>query len=163
LDSDAAPGQRHYSYQRFCMICGDHVEVNELTMRISHVPGHTMQVDWAGEKMSIFDAITGRRTRVSVFVATLPYSGMVFGQGYLDEKSPNWLDAHQQAFHAFGGVPQVVIPDKASTASNQISRGDRARQVNPGYREVLEYYGTAAVPTRHAAPQEKRRETSGVK
>lgn len=163
LDSDAAPGQRHYSYQRFCRIIGDHVEVNELTMRISHVPGHTMQVDWAGEKMSIFDPITGRRTRVSVFVATLPYSGMVFGQGYLDEKSPNWLDAHQQAFHAFGGVPQVVIPDNASTASNQISRGDRARQVNPGYRDFLEYYGTAAVPTREAAPQEKGSVESGVK
>lgn len=29
LDTDAAPGQRHYSYQRFCRIIGDHVEVND--------------------------------------------------------------------------------------------------------------------------------------
>ena len=163
LETDAAPGQQHYSYQRFCRIIGDYVEVNELTMRISHVPGHTMQVDWAGEKMSIFDPITGRRTRVSIFVATLPYSGMVFGRGYLDEKSGNWFAAHQQAFQALTGVPQVVVPDNASTASNQISRGDRARQVNAAYQDFLEYYGTAAVPTRQAAPQEKGSVESGVK
>lgn len=53
LDTDGSPGQRHYSYQRFCQIVGEYVEVNELTMRIAHVPGHTMQVDWAGTKMAI--------------------------------------------------------------------------------------------------------------
>lgn len=90
---------------RFCQIIGEYVDVNDLTMRITHVPGHTMQVDWAGTKMAVFDPITGRKTKVSVFVASLPYSGLVFARGYLDEKSPNWLDAHQQAFEFFGGVP----------------------------------------------------------
>lgn len=163
LQTDAAPGQRHYSYQRFCKLIGDYVDVNDLTMRINHVPGHTMQVDWAGEKMAIFDPITGTKTRVSVFVATLPYSGLVFARGYVDEKLPSWLAAHQHAFEAFGGVAQVIIPDNTSTASNQISRGDRAREVNQAYRDFLEYYGTAAVPTRDAAPQDKGSVESGVK
>ena len=130
LDSDGAPGQRHYSYQRFCQIVGEYVEVNELTMRITHVPGHTMQVDWAGTKMAIFDPVIGTKTTVSVFVASIPYSGMVFACGCLDEKMANWLDAHLQAFEYFGGAAQVIVPDNASTASNQIARGDRAREVN---------------------------------
>ncbi|MCT2122505.1 IS21 family transposase, partial [Dietzia cinnamea] len=88
LDSDGSPGQRHYSYQRFCQIVGEYVEVSELTMRIAHVPGHTMQVDWAGTKMAIFDPVIGTKTTVSVFVASLPYSGMVFSSGCLDEKMP---------------------------------------------------------------------------
>jgi transposase len=163
LQTGAAAGQRHYSYQRFCKLIGDYVDINDLTMRINHVPGHTMQVDWAGERMAIFDPITGTKTRVSVFVATLPYSGLVFARGYVDEKLPNWLAAHQQAFEAFGGVAQVVIPDNTSTASNQIARGDRAREVNQAYRDFLDYYGTAAVPTRDAAPQDKGSVESGVK
>ena len=163
LDTDGSPGQRHYSYQRFCQIIGEYVEVNELTMRITHVPGHTMQVDWAGTKMAIFDPVTGTRTTVSVFVASLPYSGMVFACGCLDEKMPNWLDAHLQAFEYFGGAAQMIVPDNASTASNQITRGDRAREVNREYRDFLEYHHTAAVPTRSAAPRDKGNVEAGVK
>lgn len=163
LDTDGAPGQRHYSYQRFCQIIGEYVEVNELTMRITHVPGHTMQVDWAGTQMAIFDPVTGTKTKVSMFVASLPYSGMVFACGCLDEKMPNWLDAHLQAFEYFGGLTQVIIPDNASTASNRISRGDRAREVNREYRDFLEYHHTAAVPTRSAKPQDKGNVEAGVK
>lgn len=163
LDTDAGPGQRHYSYQRFCQIIADYVDVNDLTMRITHIPGHTMQVDWAGTKMAVFDPLTGRKTKVSVFVATLPYSGMVFARGYLDEKSPNWLDAHQQAFEYFGGITQVIIPDNASTASTQITRGEKARDVNASYRDFLEYHRTAAVPTRVVKPQDKGNVEAGVK
>lgn len=163
LDTDGSPGQRHYSYQRFCQIVGEYVEVNELTMRITHVPGHTMQVDWAGTKMAIFDPVTGTRTTVSVFVASLPHSGMVFACGCLDEKMPNWLDAHLQAFEYFGGVSQVIVPDNASTASNQIARGDRAREVNREYRDFLEYHHTAAVPTRPVRPKDKGNVEAGVK
>ncbi|SLM93153.1 Mobile element protein [Corynebacterium casei] len=130
----------------------------DLTMRITHIPGHTMQVDWAGTKMAVFDPITGRKTKVSVFIATLPYSGMIFARGYLDEKSPNWLDAHQQAFEHFGGIAQVIIPDNASTASNQI-----ARDVNATYRDFLEYHRTAAVPARVVKPQDKGNVEAGVK
>src|SRR5699024_8793538 len=65
------------------------------------------------------------RTKVSMFVATLPYSGMIFAYGCLDEKLAAWCDAHRRAFEYFGGVAQVVIPDNASTASNQISKYDK--------------------------------------
>ncbi|MDT0223893.1 MULTISPECIES: IS21 family transposase [Mycobacteriales] len=163
LNTDGTPGQRHYSYQRFCQIVGEYVQVNELTMRIAHVPGHTMQVDWAGTKMAIFDPVTGTKTTVSVFVASLPYSGMVFACGCVDEKMPHWLDAHLQAFEYFGGTAQVIVPDNASTASNQIARGDRAREVNREYRDFLEYHHTAAVPTRAAAPRDKGNVEAGVK
>ncbi|NWN88258.1 MAG: IS21 family transposase [Micrococcaceae bacterium] len=163
LETEAAPGQRHYSYQRFCQIVGQYVDVNQLTMRIQHVPAHTMQVDWAGQKMVVFDPITGAKTRVSIFVASLPYSGLVFAYGYGNERQPNWLDGHKRAFEYAGGVTQVVIPDNTSTASNQITKGDRAREVNQAYEEFLAYYTTAAVPTNPNAPQEKGNVEAGVK
>jgi len=88
LQTDAASGARFYGYERFCQIVAEHVRVNDLTLPIAHVPGHTMQVDWAGTQMQLTDPVTRQTTRVSVFVASLPFSGLVFAYGCLDEKQP---------------------------------------------------------------------------
>lgn len=163
LETDAPPGVRHYGYERFCQIVAEHVRTRDLTAPIVHVPGHTMQVDWAGTQMEIIDPVTRVSTAVSVFVASLPYSGLVFARGYLDQRQAAWLDAHRRAFEYAGGVPLLVVPDNASTASNQISQGSRARDVNASYVEFLQYYQTAAVPTRAAAPRDKGNVEAGVK
>ena len=163
LKSEAAPGARFYGYERFCQIVTEHVRVNDLSLPIAHVPGHTMQVDWAGTAMRVTDPITRAVTPVPVFVATLPFSGMVFAYGYLDEKQPAWCDGHRRAFEYFGGVAQVIVPDNASTASNQISRADRAREVNASYADFLAHYGAAAVPTRSNRPRDKGNAEAGVK
>ena len=154
LQVDSPGGRSHYGYERFCQIVAEHVRVNDLTAPIQHVPGHTMQVDWAGTRMQIVDPISGQVTPVSVFVASLPYSGLVFAHGCLDEKFPAWADAHRRAFEYVDGVTLLVVPDNASTASNQISKSERARDVNASYAGFLEHYRTAAVPTRSAAPRD---------
>ena len=163
VETDAPSGVRHYGYDRFCEIVAEHVRAHDLTAPIVHVPGHTMQVDWAGSRMEITDPITRATTAVSVFVASLPYSGLVFARGYLDQKQAAWLDAHRRVFEYVGGVALLVVPDNASTASNQISKGSRARDVNAAYAEFLQYYQSAAVPTRAAAPRDKGNVEAGVK
>lgn len=163
LQEPAGPGQRHYGYDRFCELITGHTRARDLTAPITHEPGRAMQVDWAGTSMFLTDPITRSRTRVSVFVATWPYSGLVYARGYLNERQPAWLDGHRRAFEHAGGVPLLVIPDNTSTASNQIVKGDRARDVNVSYAEFLEHYSTAAVPTKESAPKEKASVEAGVK
>ena len=163
VKTPAPAGARFYGYDRFCEIITEHARIHDLTAPIAHVPGHAMQVDWAGTQMHLTDPISRTRTKVSVFVASLPYSGLVFAWGSLDEKQPAWLDAHRRALEFFGGVPMVIVPDNASTASTQISQSERARDVNPGYAEFLEHYGTAAVPTRTYRPRDKGHVEAGVK
>lgn len=163
LQTEAASGARFYGYERFCQIVAEHVRVNDLTVPIAHVPGHTMQVDWAGTPMHLTDPVTRQSTRVSVFVASLPFSGMVFAYGCLDEKQRSWCEAHRRAFEYFAGVCQVIVPDNASTASNQVSRTDRAREVNSQYADFLEHYSTAAVPARSYRPRDKGNVEAGVK
>ncbi|WP_346091536.1 hypothetical protein, partial [Streptomyces erythrogriseus] len=51
----AQPGQRHYSYDRSRQLVASHVDAAGLSARITHAPGHTMQVDWAGTKMRLYD------------------------------------------------------------------------------------------------------------
>ena len=122
-----------------------------------------MQVDWAGTPMWITDPITRAMAKVSIFDATLPYSGMILAYGRLDEILSAWYEAHMRAFEYFGGVAQVIIPDNDSTASNQISKYDKTRDVNASYAGFLEHYNTAAVPTRAYKPKEKANVESGVK
>lgn len=143
LATDAPAGVRHYGYERFCQIVTAHVRTNDLTMPIAHVPGHTMQVDWAGTRMGLVDPVTQKVTPVSVFVASLPYSGMVFAHGFLDERQLAWCEGHRRAFEYFGGVAQVVVPDNASTASNRIGGTGAAREVN---REYADFWSTTAPP-----------------
>lgn len=163
LQTPAPAGVRHYGYERFCQLVAEHVRMNDLTAPIAHSPGHTLQVDWAGTPMRLTDPITRQHTKVSVFVATLPYSGLVFAYGTLDEKMPAWLECHRRVFEFLGGVPLIVVPDNASTASNQISSSSRAREVNPAYAEFLEYHQTAAVPARAYRPRDKGNVEAGVK
>lgn len=159
----AADGQRYYSYERFRQLVAQHVDAAGLTARIAHSPGHTMQVDWAGTKMRLFDPVTGQGAKVSVFVASLPYSGMIFACACPDERQQSWLSAHMQAFSYFGGVAEVIVPDNASTASNKISAADRNRRVNSTYEEFLEHYNTAALPARAKKPKDKASVEAAVK
>lgn len=122
-----------------------------------------MQVDWAVTSMKLTDSVTRVVTRVPVFVATLPFSGMVFAYRCPDEKQPAWCDAHRRAFEYFDSVAQVIVPDNALTASNQISRTDRARDVNASYSDFLEHYDAAAVPTRSNRRRDKGNVEAGVK
>ncbi len=163
LDNPVGGTARFYGYDRFCEIVAEHVRVHDLTSPITHVPGRTMQVDWAGTRMRLTDPITQETRNVSIFVASLPYSGMIFAHGFLDEKMVAWCEGHRRAFEYFNGICQVIVPDNASTASNQISRYEKARDVNQSYAAFLEHYQCAAAPTRAAAPQEKGNVEAGVK
>lgn len=163
LKVPAPQGLRHYSYERFRQLVGQDVAARGITARIDHIPSHTMQVDWAGTTMQIIDSVSRRVTKVSVFVATLPYSGMVFATGCTDQRQPNWLTAHRHAFEYLGGVADVIVPDNAATASNALAVGDRARKVNTSYEEFLAHYNTAALPARPVRPKDKANVESGVK
>lgn len=163
LEQPAISGRKFYSYERFRQLVSAHVATQGVTMMITHQPGHTMQVDWAGSTMATRDPITQKTCKIHIFVASLPYSGLVFAHGFLDEKTPSWFEGHRLAFEYFGGVTDVVVPDNASTASNQLAKGDRARAVNAKYEEFLEHYDTAALPTNPVRPQEKGNVESGVK
>src|SRR5690606_20560499 len=116
--------------------------------------------DWVGTRIQITDPIPRQVTPVSVFVASLPYSGLVFAYRCLDAKFPAWADAHRRAFEYLGGVSLPIIPDDAS---NQLSKDDRTQDVNSAYSQFLEHYQTAAVPTRSAAPRDKGHVEAGVK
>ena len=76
-------------------------------IRFETPPGKQMQVDWGAFKLN------GRR--VSLFLATLGWSRFNFGLFVGNEQFETLRDCHEQAFDAFGGVPQEVLYDNMRT------------------------------------------------
>ena len=64
--------------------------VTKATMRVTHKPGDTMQVDWAGETIPYYDSITGEEYKAYIFVAALPCSSYLYVEACTDMKQENW-------------------------------------------------------------------------
>ena len=127
--------------------------VTKATMRVTHKPGDTMQVDWAGGTIPYYDSVTGEQYKAYLFVAALPCSCYLYVEACTDMKQENWLMCHIHAYEYFGGVTRVLVPDNLKTGVTANTRYET--QLNESYRELAEYYGTAIVPARVRKPQDK--------
>ena len=127
--------------------------VTKATMRIQHKPGDAIQVDWAGDTIPIYDSVNGEQSQAYLFVAVLPCSYYAYAEACDDMQTENWLNCHVHAFHYFGGVARLLIPDNCRTATTSNTRYDTV--MNRSYQELAEHYGTAVVPTRVRKPKDK--------
>ena len=145
---------RKYGYSQYCHLFGQYAARNDLVATLHHEPGRAMFVDWAGDTIGLVDAAGGDPAVAYLFVAVLPFSGCVYCRAFTDMRTEAWITAHIGAFELFGGVPQIVVPDHASTATHRAKQGDAARFVNDRYRQMADHYGTAIVPARVRKPRD---------
>jgi transposase len=159
----AASGQgRKYGYSRFCQLFTEFAAAHDVVATLHHEPGRSMLVDWAGDTLPVADSFTGELRKAYLFVAVLPFSGLVFCQAFGDMKQDAWIGAHVMAFEFYGGATQIVVPDNPTTATHRTVKGDSARVVNARYQEWAEHYGTAIVPARVRRPRDKAAAESAV-
>jgi len=122
-------------------------------MHVEHKPGERMEVDWAGDTVSLTDNITGKPIPVYVFVAVLPCSGYAYTEGFLNRNQESWITAHVHAYSFFGGVTRLLIPDNLKTG---VEKADWYNPViNKTYQEMAEYYGTVVIPAGVRKPKAK--------
>lgn len=135
--------------------------ITKATMRIHHKPGDAMQVDWAGDTLSIYDSVTGEITHAYLFIAVLPCSCYIYAEATSDMKLENWLNCHVHAYEYFGGVTRLLIPDNLKTGVVKNNRYETV--LNRSYQELAEYYDTAIVPARVEHPKDKSLAEGSVK
>lgn len=135
--------------------------VTKATMRIQHKPGDAIEVDWAGDTISVFDPVTGEESAAYLFIAVLPCSCFVYAEACSDMKTENWLLCHVHAYRYFGGVARLLIPDNCKTATTSNTRYDTI--LNRSYNELAEHYGTAVVPARVRKPKDKSHAEGSVR
>jgi len=140
-------------YTQFCERYRNFKKQNQITMRINHKAGETVQVDWAGQVLRYIEPDTGEIKQANLFVAVLPASAYPFVRAYEDMKQASWIDAHVRAYESFGGVPKVTIPDNTKTAVITPDRVDPV--LNKSYNEMARHYRTTLVPARAGKPKDK--------
>jgi len=123
-------------------------------MHLNHKPGEIMQVDWAGDTASVVDTDNGDPIPVYVFVATLPYSGYSYVEGFFSMNQDCWTTAHVNAYKYFGGVARIIQCDNLKTGV--LRHGRDEVELNKSYQELAEHYGTAILPARVRSPRIKR-------
>ena len=143
-----------YSYVRFCELLrqwrNDHAGS---TMHIEHKAGFEMQVDWVGMTGELIDPDTAELVKVYVFIACLPFSGLIFARGFTKTDEAAWIEAHIAAFEFFGGVTPIITPDNAKTAVTKHTKDELI--LNEQYRKMAEHYGCVIVPARPRRPKDK--------
>lgn len=127
--------------------------ITKATMRVSHKPGETMQVEWAGGTIPYYDSVTGEEYKAYLFVAALPCSGYIYVEACTDMTKENWLLCHVHAYEYFGGVARLLVPDNLKSAVTANTRYET--RLSESYQELAEHYGTAIVPARVRKPQDK--------
>lgn len=150
-----------YQYSWFCHHYRDWVGKTEVVMRQTYRAGEVMFVDYAGQTIAIVERDTGTIHQAQIFVAVLGASNYTDAEASWSQTLPDWLAAHVRAFEAFGGVPEVVVPDNLKSGVHQSHRYEP--ELNPSYAELAAPYGVAVIPARVRKPRDKAKVEVGVK
>ena len=146
-------GEIPYQLTQFKKYYRDYTLKNSATMHLNHKPGEIMQVDWAGDTAAVINTDTGEIIPVYVFVATLPYSGYSYVEGFFSMDQECWTAAHVNAFRYFGGVTRIIQCDNLKTGVDRHGRNEV--KLNKAYSELAEHYNTAILPCRVRSPKDK--------
>ena len=147
-------GLKFYSYRQFCENYAKWCEENKETLHFNAVIGQKMEVDFAGKTFQMVDHLTGELVEIVVFVAVLPYSQLIYAEGMVSTKEPQWIAVNNNALLYFGGVPALVVCDNCKQAV--IANKDWiSPELNKDYSEWAEHNHTVILPAKVKKPKYK--------
>lgn len=89
-----------------------------------YLPGQEAQVDWYGATAEI----NGERSQLQIFAMRAMYSGAAFHVAFSHGTQQAFLEAHELAFHYFGGVFGCLRYDNLPSAVKKILRGHQREE-----------------------------------
>jgi transposase len=150
-----------YRYSRFCELYRGWESRLSVTMRQSHRAGERLFVDYAGDTVPVIvDRLTGQTRAAQIFVAVLGASNFLYAEATWTQALPDWIEAHNRALGAIGGVPALLVPDNTRVAVIKACLYDPV--VNRTYADMATHYGSAVLPARPYKPRDKAKVEVGV-
>jgi len=119
--------------------------------RMECAPGEEAQVDF-GRGALIVGPEGGRRTSW-VLRVVLSHSRKGYTEALFRQQTEPFLRALENAFHAFGGTPKVLVIDQLRAAVKNPDWFDP--ELNPKVQAFCRHYGVAVLPTRPYTPRHK--------
>ncbi len=150
-DRQAPKKQRHTSQRIFDRLVKEHAYDGGITIvkeavrawrqgqaevfvPLSHRAGEA-QVDF-GEATVV---LKGEKTKVALFVMTLPFSDALFCQVFPKECTETFQEGHRRAFAYLGGVPRRISYDNSKIAVSKIV-GGRGREPTREFLRLESHY-----------------------
>ena len=155
---------RHYEWLKSCGYQGSYSAVSAYIRQFAdqsapssvafipqHFPiGDAYQFDWSTETVKIAGIV--QKAQVAHF--RLCHSRAFFVRAYPNQKMEMLMDAHNQAFSYFGGVPKRGIYDNMKTAVKSIGAG-KEREFNAQFLALMNHYMIEPVACTPASGWEK--------
>lgn len=117
-------------------------------------PGEVMEIDYAGGRYSYHNKV-GKLCYCRLFVATLPYSRMLYAYATGHARRADWIEGIISAFEYFGGTPQFIVMD------NDTALVDRTKEkwdptINPALEDLAVHYNLKLHACRVREPRDKQ-------
>ena len=142
-----------YSYTQFCEHLNRFLLPQKAVMHMEHEPAASMMFDFAGDKFQLVDFETGEITLHPVLVCTLPFSAYTYVEVLLKATRIFLINALNNAFSYFGGVPRIAKTD------NMAQFVKKANRYEPCFDELAEqwaaHYGCSLMASRVRKPRDK--------
>ncbi len=122
------------------------------------LPGEEAQVDFGYIGTIKFN---GKPKKAWVFIMSLSYSRYMYASIVFDQSVKSFIQAHIDAFHFFGGVPETVKIDNLKAAVIEADFYEPVLQRT--YAAFAAHYGFFAQPCRVYTPTDKGKVESNVK
>lgn len=142
-----------YSYTQFLEHYRRKYPIEKGSMKLDHVAGQEMFIDFAGKKLQIVDRDAGEVTNVEVFVAILPYSQYTYVQACMTQRRADLISCCRNALQFFQGVPRAIVSDNLKSAVNRASKYEA--EINRTFKDFARHYNCVINPTRSYAAQDK--------
>jgi transposase len=133
--------------------------VPEARVVIETAPGEECQVDYGSGPM-VRDSQSGKYRRTRLFVMTLGYSRKCVRFLVFHSSVQIWAELHEKGFRRLGGSTRVVVLD--NLREGVLAPDVYDPSLNPLYRDLLQHYGSVALPCRVRDPDRKGKVEAGV-
>lgn len=151
-------GKILYSYPSFARLYADRVRAErrakDAITNAVRVPGERMEIDFSGDPFCWTDA-EGNEQSVRIFVATLPYSSMIFAYATKDETQASWIAGIIKALEYFGGATKYLVMDNARALVKHANWNES--EVQFVIQNLCEHYHMIPQPCKVRSPRQKNR------
>jgi transposase len=156
---DSTPNS--YSYSQYCLLLRQYVRKADISMVLQYDPGEVIEIDFAGEGLSYAARDTGEIIKCQVFIAVIPFSGMVFCIAVHDQKTVSVIHCINEMLRYIGGLPTgYIICDNMKTL---VSRASKTEPVlTDACHQLSDHYGMIFSATRPYSPRDKSNAERGV-
>lgn len=144
---------RGYGYTRFCHYLNQYIGHKEVTAIFSHKPAEKLMVDFAGDKLSYIEKLSGEVVNCEVLIAAFPFSSYIYAEALHSQRQEDFVQGLTNAFLYLGGVPQSVLCDNLKTVVK------KANRYEPSFTELIEqlslHYQITFLAARVRKPRDK--------